>query len=155
MSDLEHVYFRSPHSPADFAAEIAGVVGMRVIRGEHGETYLSRPLPEGGAMGGELHTNDLVDPAEPSFLDVFPLVLDLGVTVPGRGRRLAEARAFFAELAGVCPVPVALTRGFDFLVGVGARETGLLWFPEGVTPYAEHRRAWSPVQPAPLAGSGG
>ena len=154
MSDLEHVYFLSRSSPPAFAAEIAGPVGMTVIRGERGETYLSRPSPEGGAMGGELRRNDLADPEEPSFLDVFPLVLDLGVTGAGRGRRLAEARGFFTELAGISPVPVALVRGFDFLVGVAARETGLLWFPEGVTPYAEHRRVWSRFQPAPLAGSG-
>lgn len=155
MSTREHVYFHSHRSPSEFAAEFAGAVGMTVLRGEHGETYLSRPLPDGGELGGELHANDLADPEEPSFLDVFPLVLDVGVTVPGRGRQLAEARALFTELAEVCPVAVALVRGYDFLLGTASRSVGLLWFPEGVTPYAEHRAAWAPFRPDSPAGSAG
>ncbi|WP_430783170.1 hypothetical protein [Actinoplanes sp. G11-F43] len=153
MSTQEHVYFQADHGPPRFAAEIAPVVGMTVIRGDGGETYLSRPLPDGGQVGGELHANDLVEPGEPSFLDVFPLVLDVGITIPGRGRQLAVARALFTELAGVSPVPVALVRGYDFLIGVAGRTTGLIWFPEGVTPYAEHRDTWLPFQPIPPVGS--
>lgn len=149
MSTQEHFYFHSQHGPPEFAAAIAPTVGMTVIRGNGGETYLSRPLPDGGQIGGELHVNDLVDDDEPSFLDVFPLVLDLGITVPGRGRQLAEARALFTELAAVSPVPLALVRGYDFLIGVAGRATGLLWFPEGVTPYSEHRETWLPFQPPP------
>ncbi|MDI6105297.1 hypothetical protein QLQ12_42620 [Actinoplanes sp. NEAU-A12] len=155
MSTQEHVYFHSLRPPPDFAAEIAPAVGLTVIRGGNGETFLSRPLPESGAVGGELHVNDLADPGEPSFLDVFPLVLDLGITAGDRGRQLAEARALFTELAGVCPVAIALVRGYDFLMGVADRGTGLVWFPENVTPYAEHRETWLPFRPDPIAGSGG
>lgn len=153
MSTREHVYFHSHHGPPRFAAEIAPAVGMTVIQGENGGVYLSRPLRDGGHVGGELRTNDLIEPGEPSFLDVFPLVLELGTTVPGRGRQLAEARALFTELAEVSPVPVVLVRGYDFLVGVAGREVGLLWFPEGVTPYAEHQEIWLPFRPDPPASS--
>ncbi|MEU8656187.1 hypothetical protein [Actinoplanes philippinensis] len=117
MSTQEHVYFHSEHSAAEFAAVIGPAVGMAVIRGGRGETFLSRALPDGGAVGGELRANELADPAEPSFLDVFPLVLDVGITIGDRGRQSAEARALFTELAGVSPVPVALVHGYDFLLG--------------------------------------
>ncbi|SDT69533.1 hypothetical protein [Actinoplanes derwentensis] len=149
MSTQEHFYFQSQHGPPEFAAEIAPAVGMTVFQGVDGATYLSRPLPDGGQVGGELHTNDLIDGDDPSFLDVFPLVLDLGITVPGRGRQMFEARALFTELAEVSPVPVALVRGYDFLIGIAGLATGLLWFPEGITPYADHREVWLPFQPAP------
>jgi hypothetical protein len=148
VSTQEHVYFHSEHSAAAFAAEIGPAVGMAVIRGGRGETFLSRPLPDGGAVGGELRANELADPVEPSFLDVFPLVLDLGITIGDRGRQLAEARALFAELAGVSPVPVALVRGYDFLLGTADGSKKLVWFPENVTPYAEDRETWLPFQPA-------
>ncbi|MEU4158162.1 hypothetical protein [Actinoplanes sp. NPDC026670] len=148
MSTQEHVYFHSGHSAADFAAEIGPAVGMTVIRGGRGEIFLSRPLPDGGAVGGELRANELADPGEPSFLDVFPLVLDLGITIGDRGRQLAEARALFTELAGASSVPVALVRGYDFLLGAAAGAKKLVWFPENVTPYAEDRETWLPFQPA-------
>jgi hypothetical protein len=147
MSTQEHLYFHSRHAPSAFAAGVAPAVGMAVIRGRHGETFLSRPLPGGGAVGGELRANEPADPGEPSFLDVFPLVLDLGVTIGDRGRQLAEARALFTELAQVSPVPVALVRGYDFLLGTADGGKGLVWFPENVTPYAEDRQMWLPFQP--------
>jgi hypothetical protein len=148
LSTQEHVYFHSGRSAAEFAAEIGPAVGMAVIRGGRGEIFLSRPLPDGGAVGGELRANELADPGEPSFLDVFPLVLDLGITVGDRGRQLAEARGLFTELAEVSPVPVALVRGYDFLLGTADGRKRLVWFPENVTPYAEDRETWLPFQPA-------
>ncbi|WP_093622259.1 hypothetical protein [Actinoplanes philippinensis] len=147
MSTQEHVYFHAEHSVAEFAAVIGPAVGMAVIRGGRGETFLSRPLPDGGAVGGELRANELADPAEPSFLDVFPLVLDLGITIGDRGRQLAEARALFTELARVSPVPVALVRGYDYLLAAAGAGDRLVWFPENVTPYAEDREMWLPFQP--------
>ncbi|MEU4624431.1 hypothetical protein AB0G04_31200 [Actinoplanes sp. NPDC023801] len=147
MSSREHVYFQSRHTPAEFAAAIAPALGMTVIRGGRGETFLSRPLPDGGAVGGELRVNELADPGEPSYLDVFPLVLELGITVGDRARQLAEARGLFTELARVSPVPIALVRGYDFLLGAADGGNGLVWFPENVTPYSEDREMWLPFQP--------
>ncbi|GIE29041.1 hypothetical protein Ait01nite_020860 [Actinoplanes italicus] len=147
MSTQEHVYFHSRHSPPEFAAAIAPAIGMAVIRGGRGETFLSRPLPGGGAVGGELRANELAGPGEPSFLDVFPLVLDLGITIGDRGRQLAEARTLFTELARASPVPVALVRGYDFLLGVAEGGKGPVWFPENITPYAEDQQMWLPFQP--------
>jgi hypothetical protein len=148
LSTQEHIYFHSGRSAAEFAAEIGPAVGMTVIRGGRGVTFLSRPLSDGGAVGGELRANELADPGEPSFLDGFPLVLDLGITIGDRGRQLAEARGLFTELAGVSPVPVALVRGYDFLLGVADGDKKLVWFPENITPYAEDRETWLPFQPA-------
>ena len=90
MSTREHLYFHTRQSPPAFAAAIAPGLGMAVIRGGYGAIRLSRPLPDGGAAGGELRANELADPAEPSFLDVFPLVRSRSVTADGswprRGR---------------------------------------------------------------------
>jgi hypothetical protein len=148
LSTQEHVYFHSGRGAAEFAAEIGPAVGMAVIRGVRGETFLSRPLSDGGAVGGELRPNELADPGEPSFLDVFPLVLDVGITIGDRGRQLAEARALFTEFAGVSGVPVALVRGYDFLLGAADGGKRLIWFPENITPYLEDRETWLPFQPA-------
>ncbi|GAA1603099.1 hypothetical protein [Actinoplanes couchii] len=93
--------------------------------------------------------SDVFSDDEPSFLDVFPLVLAVGITVPDRDRQLAEARALFTELAAISPVPVALVRGYDFLIGTASSSTGLLWFPDNTIPYLEHRETWLPFQPPP------
>ncbi|MEU4424328.1 hypothetical protein AB0F81_27215 [Actinoplanes sp. NPDC024001] len=144
MSTQEHVYLYSPRKPAELAGELASTIKMRIVDGERGETFLSRPLPDGsGDVGGELHRNDLADPD--SFAGAFALVLDVGVTGGDRDQQIAEARKLFTDLSESNLVAAALVRGHDFLIGFTSPSTGLIWLPEGITPYAEDRDVWLPL----------
>jgi hypothetical protein len=159
LSSQEHIYLGGDQSPEATADMLARLLGMSVVRGERGEVYLSRPARNGdGQVGGEIYLNDLADkdagPDEESLPDSYPLVFDVGYTRRNRDVQFSEAKALFAEMSAALPQPLVLVRGEDLLVGYSSAATGLVWLPDGVTPYARDRDTWLPFKgPPELPGS--
>ena len=76
------------------------------------------------------------------------MVLDVWHTGRDAALQLREASMIFEELAGVVTFPLALVRGYDFLIATFSPARGVVWLPEKTTPYAEDRAVWSPFRVA-------
>jgi hypothetical protein len=151
LSTQEHIYIDARESPAQLADQLAPLIGATVVHGDHGDVYLSRPARDGvGSVGGEIYSNDAADSDagidDESFLDSFPVVLDVGYTGRDRDIQFREATDLFVELAAKVPLRMALVRGYDFLIAVSSPITGLVWLPEETTPYAPDRARWLPFR---------
>ncbi|MEV7629156.1 hypothetical protein [Actinoplanes sp. NPDC089786] len=151
MSTQEHIYLMTELSPEALAVQIAPLAGLEIRHGRRDQLILVRAARLGpGEVGGELYRNavetDWRTNAERSFIDAFPIVLDVGYTGRDEEIQRAEARLLFGELSAA-PILTALVQSLDLLLAVSHPEFGMIMMPEGTTPDDEHRDLWLPYLP--------
>jgi hypothetical protein len=153
MSTREHIFLAVDDDPEAVADWMASLLAMTV---EHfgGEPYVyGRAYTAEGEIGGRVRRNVVADPdprpEEESLTDYFPVMVDINYTGRDEGTQFEEAKRLFADLAIKSSTTMALLRGFDTLVAVYTKESGLVLFPPGTSADVEDRDAWLPYRPSP------
>jgi len=137
--------------PDEVAARIASVLGMDVLRDEHGVRLLRRETPEAPWFGGDLDVNgDYVyrpedhTPDEDSVSDGYDIEWSIGSSSRDEDVIHATSREFFDKVAARLPWPALLVEDVQRLKAASRPGTDVVEFPPHTSPDSPGREVWEP-----------
>jgi hypothetical protein len=150
MSNQDHIFLSCAAEPAQIAEWLASEFGMEVQPHDDWGPFVFRPAHADPTekVGGLIRPNILASDDRDELLDGYPVMFEWTYTGRDEEVQLDEAKQIFTELAAKASRPMVLVKGFDWLIGAFAPETGPVWLPPGITPSATDKAVWEPFRAA-------
>jgi hypothetical protein len=150
MSTSEHIFLHTKLPLQEAAQQLATAVGGEVVRDEHGNTFVGRPIRVGdlpGECGGEVTANLYGAPPDPepnerSAFDGYDTVIEIRCTLGDEATQQAEAYRIFADITDRLGWPALLVHNLDTLIAASHPQRGRTRFRPGTSPDPIDQALW-------------